>query len=78
MKIVPLKELKANLAMYAEEAAAGETIEITRYNRPYVRLITASSDGLRRGSRLGMAELKSAGKAASQGAYLEVLLKDRE
>ena len=78
MKTVPLKDLKKNLAHLAQEAARGAQIAITRYNRPYITLGPAHSEGLHIGSKVGVKNLESVIRNGSNGQFLRVLLEDRE
>lgn len=53
MEKVPLKELKENLSYWTEKASKGDTIEVTKYNKPYVRLVSSHPPGLTIGSKVG-------------------------
>ena len=46
MRKISLKALKEDLAGYAESAAGGEIVEVTKYNRPYIRMVTAQDADL--------------------------------
>jgi antitoxin (DNA-binding transcriptional repressor) of toxin-antitoxin stability system len=78
MENVPLHELKKNLAYWAEKAAQGEVIQITKYNRPFVVLTKSQTTGLYIGKRVGKPFAKSGLKNATKGKFLEYLLEDRE
>ncbi|HCU25239.1 MAG TPA: hypothetical protein DF383_09485, partial [Deltaproteobacteria bacterium] len=69
---------KKNLAYWAEQAAKGKTVEITKYNRPYVLLTAIPERGVRVGNRYGKFELKSPLQEASKGRFLDYLLQDRD
>lgn len=77
MHTAPMQELKENLSALAEKAAQGETIEITKHNKPFIRLTPATADGLHVGSRAGKIALKSAVIKSTGGAFLKVLAADR-
>lgn len=79
MKSVPLKDLKNNLAGFAEMASHGETILITKHNKPYVRLSAANEPDVRVGTRFAKGRLRPCLKSAkTRGQYLRYLLEDRE
>ena len=81
MKSVPIKDLKERLSYWAEQAAKGEVIEVTRYNRPYIRLVTGGKDveGLHVGKRVGKETFKSSLPLnASGGQWLKFLQEDRD
>ncbi len=78
MKNVPLHELKKDLAYWTEQAAKGEAIQITKYNRPYVVLTKSQMTGLTIGKRVGKGFSNSGLKEASKGKFLKYLLEDRE
>jgi len=46
MKKVSIKQVREDFAGYAESAASGEIIEVTKYNKPYVRIVTAKAPGV--------------------------------
>lgn len=77
MKSVPIKELKEDLAHWAEEAANGEVLQITKYNRPYVILSPGRAPGLHQGSKAGRESLKSILHEATRGRWLKILEEDR-
>ena len=77
MKVISLKELKENLSEYAEEAANGTAIEVTKYNRPFIYIMGIHSPALHVGSRVGKGKLRSAGKSLSRGSFLATLDDDR-
>jgi prevent-host-death family protein len=78
MRVVEMHELKQNLSALAELAAQGETIEITKHNKPYVRLIPATAVGLHMGQQAGKRSLRTAVRINTGGAFLTVLAADRE
>lgn len=81
MKKISLKDLKENLSTYAEEAAKGDPIQVTKYNKPFILLLgssgTSSHFGLHIGKNAGKASLESVGKTLSKGKVLDVLSEDR-
>jgi len=78
MHIAPMQELKENLSALAEMAAQGETIEITKHNKPFIRLTPATMPGLHVGRFAGKKPLKSAVSKNTGGKFLKVLVADRE
>lgn len=78
MKSVPLKELKENLASWAEEASKGETVQVTKYNRPYIVLSAGKTPGLYQGGKVGREVLRSVLKEATCGQWLRYLAEDRD
>lgn len=79
MKSVPLKDLKNHLASFAEMASRGESILVTKHNKPYVRLSGAAEPDVRVGSSFETARLKPCLKnAKTRGRYLRYLLEDRD
>lgn len=53
MEKVPLKDLKERLSYWAERASKGETIEITKHNVPYMRLVAPLESDVIVGSKVG-------------------------
>ena len=78
MKSVTLKNLKAHLSEYAEEASKGQTIYITKHQKPYILLTGAKTSTFHVGHQVGLRSLKSISKKASMGLYLKLLKEDRE
>ena len=78
MKSISLKDLKENLSKYTEDAAHGETIQVTKYNKPFIYLTGASQPSLNVGSRVGKGTLRSVLSRGTNGKYLKVLLEDRK
>lgn len=78
MKSVSIQELKQNLSVLLDEAAAGNPIQVTRHNRPLVILSPARKAGIRVGSRVGESITRGPYKNATNGEYLKILLEDRE
>lgn len=76
--LVPIKELKEGLAKWTEKVAKGATIQVTKYNRPYVEISPVQSRGVWIGDAirtpLGFSPLKN----ATKGVFLDYLLEDRE
>lgn len=77
MKIIPIKDLKENLAEWASLAARGEEITVTKYNRPYITLGPSGMLGLQVGSRVGRGTLTSVCRRGSRGKWLKILADDR-
>ena len=77
MKTVSIDDLKRNLSAFVAEAAGGERIVITRHGRPVASLTRADLEHVHVGSRAGRAVLRPLLKAATKGAYLDVLADDR-
>ena len=77
MKTVSIDELKRNLASLVAEAAGGERIVITRHRRPVASLGRADLEHVHVGTRAGRGSLKPLLRAATRGAYLDVLAEDR-
>lgn len=77
MKNVSIQALKANFAQWAAQAAAGETVQITRHNRPYVQLTGCRPEAVHEGSRVGMA-LEPEPSGSTHGKWRKVLAEDRE
>jgi len=78
MKTVPLHELKQNLSSLVREAEEGETIIVTRHNRPVVQLgPTVCHHHLHVGSRVGKPLPKPLRLRATKGKFLAVLQEDR-
>ena len=78
MKSISLKLLKQSLSKYTEEAARGETIQITKHNKPFAYLLPAATPFLHAGAQVGRKPLRSIGKLASGGKYLKILKEDRD
>lgn len=74
MKTVSIDELKRNLASLVAAAAGGERILITRHRRPVASLSRADLEHVHVGALAGRARLKPLLRAATRGAYLEVLV----
>jgi prevent-host-death family protein len=77
VRAVQMHELKQNLSALAELAAQGETIEITKHNKPYVRLMPATAVGLHIGQQAGKRFIRTAVRKNTRGAFLKVLAADR-
>jgi prevent-host-death family protein len=77
MRTVSIDELKRNLSAMVAAAAEGEHIVITRHRRPVAALTRADLEHLHVGPRAGRGGLRPLLKAATRGAYLEVLTDDR-
>jgi antitoxin (DNA-binding transcriptional repressor) of toxin-antitoxin stability system len=78
MKTVSIYELKQSLSAFIAEAAGGEHLVITRHRRPIASLTRADLEHVHVGSRAGRGgTLRPLLKAATKGAYLNVLTDDR-
>ncbi|MBL7684863.1 MAG: hypothetical protein JNK65_02380 [Deltaproteobacteria bacterium] len=77
MKSVPLKDLKENLSYWAEEAAHGEKVQVTKYNKPYIMLGPTEVSFLHQGIQSGREPLRSVLRQGTKGKYLDILSEDR-
>jgi prevent-host-death family protein len=77
MKTVSIDELKRRLASLLAAVAGGERILITRHRRPVALLSRADLEHVHVGALAGRASLEPLLRAATRGAYLEVLAQDR-
>jgi len=77
MKRIPIQDLKASLSAAIAEAEAGETLIVTRHNQPVAQLGPARAPYVHRGPDVGQFRLRPAGRRATKGRYLAVLLEDR-
>ncbi len=77
MKIVPMYELKQELASVVAEAEAGNDVLITKHNKPIARLTRPESVHLHLGAKFGKARLKPAMKGKTAGRYIQILEEDR-
>ena len=77
MKSVNLKDLKKRLSYWVDETAKGNVVEVTRYNKPYIRLVPRTEPSLHYGSKVGKAELESSTKSHAAKQWLKTLLDDR-
>ncbi|HBF13691.1 MAG TPA: hypothetical protein DDW49_09975 [Deltaproteobacteria bacterium] len=78
MKMVTLKQLKEDLSGWAEKAAKGESIQVTKYNKPYITLVRSNTQDLHIGSRYGKGTLKCVIKGGLGGLSLKYLSEDRD
>lgn len=79
MKEIPLKTLKDHFAEITAEVAAGTPIEVTKYHKPYLRMVPSGTSSTHYGKNYGKGTLTPAlPKAKTKGRYLEILLEDRE
>jgi prevent-host-death family protein len=77
MKKVPIHEIKGHLSEVVAEAESGQTILITRHNRPVARLGPAGPLHTHAGKSHRGATLRPLLKQGTRGRYLSVLLDDR-
>ena len=78
MKSVSLKDLKKHLSEVTEQAARGEVVQVTKYNKPFVVLMGVASPAVHVGSKVGTTSLVSIGKKLTRGRFLSALKEDRE
>ena len=64
---VSIQALKSGFAAWAGMAAQGQTIQITKHNRPYLLLTGCKNAVVHHGSRAGIGQLRSALKAPTHG-----------
>jgi prevent-host-death family protein len=77
MKQISVQDLKGQLSAAIAEAESGETLVITRHNRPVAKLAPARHPVVHQGKYYGRAKLRPVLKAGTRGRYLKVLLEDR-
>lgn len=73
-----MQELKTHLSALAEKAANGEIVEITKHNKPFIRLMPAVESAMRMGRFVGKKSLKTVVSKNTAGAFLKALQADRE
>ncbi len=82
MKKVPLKYLKEHLAEVAEEVSKGSAIQITKYERPYFRLLPndplPEHEGTWVGDRVGRPLRRGLKVNMGMNKILGILAEDRE
>jgi prevent-host-death family protein len=78
MSSVPIQDLKQHLSGYVDRAAAGETLVITRHNRPVATLAPHDLQHVRIGASFGKGSLEPLLRRGSRGRFLEVLAADRD
>lgn len=78
MKSVSLKDLKENFSSWAERAARGETVQVTKHHHPYVTLLPSLPSFVTMGKRVGKESLRSRLNVNTKGKSIEYLLEDRE
>lgn len=78
MEKVPLKDLKENLSEWTEKAHQGAIIEVTKYNRPYIKLVPGSETGVFQGAKAGQTLPESPLRDPTGGKWLDALTEDRE
>jgi prevent-host-death family protein len=77
MKRMSIQALKSQLSAAVAEAESGGIVEITRHNRPVAVLVSAESQHVHRGPRVGTGRITSAVKRGSKGRYMTLLHEDR-
>lgn len=75
---VSIQALKSGFAAWAGMAAGGQTVQITRHNRPYLLLTGCKNAAVHYGSRAGVGELGSALKGPTHGKWRQMLDEDRQ
>ena len=75
---VSIQALKSGFAAWAGMAAEGQTVQITKHNRPYLLLTGCKNVAVHHGSRAGIGQLQSALKAPTHGQWRHVLDEDRQ
>ena len=78
MKRVSLKDLKQNLGTWVEIAHQGNSVEVMKYNRPFVMIVPWNPSELHVGSQVGKIQLTPCLKNATKGKWLEYLDEDRD
>ncbi len=78
MKKVSIKSLREEFARWAEIASGGEVVEITKHNRPFLRLVSAWGPVVRIGSKVGAHNIRPALQKGLRGLALKYLFEDRE
>ena len=77
MQTVSLQELKRRLSEIVAQAAAGDTIVVTKHNRPIAQIGAVGDPHVQVGRLFGKGNLKPLLRNATRGCYLEVLQDDR-
>ncbi|MFC1707458.1 type II toxin-antitoxin system Phd/YefM family antitoxin [Planctomycetota bacterium] len=77
MKTVTMYELKRNLSSLVGDAAAGQSVLITRHGRPVASLTGVCTEHLHLGTRIDNVKLEPLFRQATRGRYLEILEADR-
>ena len=77
MKMVPIHDIKKNLASFLAEVAEGERILITRHKKPVATLGSPEKEHLFVGAHSGKGRLRPALDRGSHGKFLKVLEDDR-
>lgn len=77
MKTVSIQDLKQRLSALIDEAAAGETIVITKHRQPVATLGAVAPSHVHTGKHFGRRSLTRLLRNATKGHYLQVLGEDR-
>jgi prevent-host-death family protein len=77
MNQVSYQHLKQHLSETLDRAEKGESILISRHNRPCAMLIAAGNTGVHVGKQYGQGVLAPAIKSSTGGRYLSALADDR-
>ena len=78
---VSLKQLKQELSSVAAEAASGTLVEVTRYNKPFLHLLSATQSDLHVGknaSKFTLKPLTGLKPQRTNNSIVADLLRDRE
>lgn len=78
MENVPLKILKARMAYFFELAARGQTLEVTKHNKPYVYVASSASPYLHPGKLVGQTSLSIGKKIHLKKSVSRLLNEDRD
>jgi prevent-host-death family protein len=77
MKEISIQDLKAGLSAAVSEAAAGQTVIVTRHGEAIAQLAPVRAPWVHRGSNVGRAKLVPALKRGTGGRSLTLLNEDR-
>lgn len=77
VKTVSIQDLKQHLSALIDEAAQGETILITKHQRPVATLGSARNHQVATGKHFGKRSLTRLLRNATKGRYLDMLAEDR-
>ena len=77
MKRKSINEFKSELSQILEEVHNGATCELTKYDKPYIRLVPVQTLDVRVGSLVGKNDFKKGILKNTDGKFLEYLIEDR-
>jgi len=78
MKKVSINELKKDFSAWSEKAAQGESIEITKHNKAFVRLVPSRDSSVHVGKFVGKKDLVAIPSLNTHGKSLHFLDEDRD